>query len=72
MLRLTRQAALLFGAYASLLLAVGVAGFLASAIGIWAAILWGAVLVAALALGGRRRFQRSPGDGYPTRSGPSA
>ena len=60
MLRLTRRAALLFGAYTALLLAVVVAGFLASAIGIWAAILWGAVLVAGLVLYRRQRLQRLP------------
>jgi len=55
MFRLTRRAALLFATYAGLLLAVVVAGFLASAVGIWAAILWGAVVLAALALYGHRR-----------------
>lgn len=62
MLRLTRRAALLFGAYVSLLLAVVVAGFLASAVGLWAAILWGAAVLAGLALYGRRRLQRPPAD----------
>jgi len=60
MLRLTRRAALLFGAYTALLLAVVVAGFLAGAVGIWAAILWGAAILAGLALYGRRRFQQPP------------
>lgn len=58
MLRLTRRAALIFGAYVSLLLAVVGAGFLAGAVGLWAAILWGAAVLAALALYGRRRLQR--------------
>jgi hypothetical protein len=50
MLRLIRRAGLLFGVYASLLLAVGVAGFLGGAVGIWASILWGAAVLAGLAL----------------------
>jgi hypothetical protein len=59
MLRLAGRAALLFGAYASLLLAVVVAGFLGSAIGIWAAILWGVMVVAGIALYGRQRLLSS-------------
>ncbi|HEU4738590.1 MAG TPA: hypothetical protein VFS54_05850 [Solirubrobacterales bacterium] len=62
MLRLTRRAALLFAAYTGLLLAVVAAGFLAGAIGIWAAILWGVVLVAGLGLYGRRRLQQPAED----------
>jgi hypothetical protein len=56
MLRLIRRAALLFGAYSSLLLAVVVAGFLGGAVGIWAAILWGAAILVGLALYGRKRL----------------
>jgi hypothetical protein len=59
MLRLTRRAALLFGAYASPLLAAVVAGFLGNAVGIWAAILWGAAILVGLALYVRQRHQRS-------------
>jgi MFS family permease len=62
MLRVARRAALIFGAYVGPLLAVGVAGFLAAAVGTWAAILWGAAVLAALALYVRRRFQRAPED----------
>jgi hypothetical protein len=62
MLRLTRRAALLFGAYASLLLAVVVAGFLAAAVGIWAAVLWGLALLTALTLYMRQRQQRKSPD----------
>lgn len=62
MLRLTRRAGLLVGAYASLLLAVIAAGFLASAVGVWAAILWGAALIAGLALYARKRLQQAHGD----------
>jgi Flp pilus assembly protein TadB len=50
MLRLTRGAGLLLAAYLALLLAVVIAGFLAAAVGLWAAVLWGVVLVAGLAL----------------------
>jgi len=49
MLRLTRPAALLFVAYLSHLLAIVIAGFLGSAVGIWASILWGAAILAGLA-----------------------
>jgi hypothetical protein len=62
MLRLARRSALLFGAYASLLLAVVVAGFLGGALGIWAAVLWGIALLAGLALYLRQRFQRQAAD----------
>lgn len=58
MLRLTRRAALLFAAYSSLLLAIVIAGFLGSAIGIWASILWGAVVLAGLALYVRAQSRR--------------
>lgn len=58
MLRLVRRAGLLFGAYASLLLAVIVAGFLAGAVGTWAAIVWGAVILTGLAFYGRQRLNR--------------
>lgn len=56
MLRLARRTGLLIGAYVSPLLAVVMAGFLAAAIGTWAAILWGAALLAGLALYGRHRL----------------
>lgn len=50
MLRLTRRAGLLLAAYIGLLLAVIAAGFLAGAVGIWAAILWGAAILIGLVL----------------------
>lgn len=65
MLRLSRRAGLLFASYAAILLAVLIAGFLASAVGVWAAILWGVALLAGLALYARRRTGREEG-------GPSA
>ncbi|HVD39001.1 MAG TPA: hypothetical protein VNC15_09240 [Solirubrobacterales bacterium] len=58
MLRLTRRAALLFGVYSSLLLAVVIAGFLGSAVGIWASILWGAAILAGLGLYVRSQSRR--------------
>jgi hypothetical protein len=58
MRRLGRRAILLFGAYAALLLAVVVAGFIGKAIGVWAAVLWGAVVIAGVVLYGRRRLRR--------------
>lgn len=65
MLRLTRQAALLFVAYATLLLAVVAAGFLAGAVGIWASILWGALLIAGLVLYMRKRLRGPAGEAGP-------
>lgn len=58
MLRLARRAAQLFGAYVLLILAVVAAGFLAGALGIWAAILWGIMILAGLVLYCRRRSSR--------------
>lgn len=53
--RLGRRALLLFGAYTAVILAVVIAGFLGGAIGIWASVLWGAVLLGGLVLYLRRR-----------------
>jgi hypothetical protein len=58
MLRLTRRAGLLFASYLGLLLAIVIAGFLGGAIGIWASILWGAAVLAAVTLYVRRRLQQ--------------
>jgi len=55
MLRLTRRTGLLLVIYVSPLLVALIAGFLAAAVGLWAAILWGVVLVAGLALYIRNR-----------------
>jgi hypothetical protein len=54
--RLTRRTALLLTSYLALLLATIMAGFLATAVGVWAAILWGVVVVAAVAWFGRQRL----------------
>jgi hypothetical protein len=51
---------LVFGAYTALLLAVVIAGFIGQAVGIWASVLWGAVLIGGLVLYGRRRFRQPP------------
>jgi hypothetical protein len=61
-LRLTRRALLVFGIYVAVTLAVIVAGFLGSAVGIWASILWGAAVLAGLALYGRQRLRQSRGE----------
>lgn len=61
MRRLFMRALLLFGTYTALILAVIVAGFLAGAVGIWASVLWGLVLIALVVSLARRR--RSPN--YP-------
>ena len=55
--RLGRRAILVFGAYTALLLAVVIAGFIGQAVDIWAAILWGAVVIAGLVYGRRRLRQ---------------
>jgi predicted MFS family arabinose efflux permease len=54
MRRRGRRAILLFGAYAALLLAVVVAGFIGQAVGVWAAAVWGVAVIAGLILFGRR------------------
>jgi hypothetical protein len=60
--RLLRRALLLFGAYAALLAAVVVAGFLGGAVGIWASILWGLGVLAGIVIYGWRRLRQSRGD----------
>jgi hypothetical protein len=55
MLRLARRSGLILALYVALLLAVVVAGFLGGAVGIWAAVLWGAVVLGGLVLYARRR-----------------
>lgn len=62
MLRLTRRAGLLLIGYVSLLLAVVVAGYLAAALGIWAAVLWGAAILIGLMIYGRQRVDRGHED----------
>lgn len=49
---------LILGGYAALLLAVVIAGFIGSTVGIWASVLWGAVLIGGLVLYGRRRLRQ--------------
>jgi type IV secretory pathway TrbD component len=56
--RLGRRALLLFGAYTAVILAVVIAGFLGGAVGIWASVLWGAVLLGGLVLYLRRRSRQ--------------
>jgi hypothetical protein len=57
--RLGRRAIQLFGVYVALLLAMIVAGFLGSAVGIWATVIWGLSLIGGGALYWRRRPARS-------------
>jgi hypothetical protein len=57
--RLGRRTILVFGIYAALLLAVVIAGFLGQAVGIWAAVLWGVVIIAGVVLYRRRRGVRT-------------
>lgn len=58
MRRLGRKTILIFAAYAALLLAVVIAGFIGQTVGIWASVLWGAILIGGLVLYGRRRFRQ--------------
>jgi hypothetical protein len=61
MARLSRRALWLFLGYAAVLVAVVVAGFLAGAVGLWAALLWGAALLGvALILARQRMALRAP------------
>lgn len=53
--RLGRRALLLFGAYTAVILAVVIAGFLGGAVGIWASVLWGVMLLGGVVLYLRRR-----------------
>jgi hypothetical protein len=57
--RLARRALLLFAAYAAVLAAVVIAGFLGQAVGIWASVLWGVGILAGLAIYGRKRLSES-------------
>jgi hypothetical protein len=57
-MRLLGRAARLFLAYSAVILAVIVAGFLGGAVGIWASILWGLMLVSGIALYRRRQRLR--------------
>lgn len=45
----------MFGIYAAFLLAVGIAGFIGGAVGIWAAVLWGVVVIVGVVLYVQRR-----------------
>jgi hypothetical protein len=71
MLRFARRAGLLFAAYLGPILAVVIAGFLGSVIGIWASVLWGAALAAGLFFYVRHRLQQRREDPQP-QSRPSA
>jgi len=64
MRRLFRKALLLFGTYIAVIVAVIVAGFLGEALGIWAAILWGAGVLAGIAVYARRRHARTALDSH--------
>lgn len=46
----------MFGIYAAVLLAVVIAGFIGQAVGIWAAVLWGVVVIAGVVVYGQRRW----------------
>jgi hypothetical protein len=49
----------IWGPYVALLAAVGFAGFLGSALGIWASILWGVGVLSGIVIYGRRRRHQS-------------
>jgi hypothetical protein len=63
MRRLAFRAIKLFLAYAALLLAVVVAGFLYGALGLWAAILWGCAVVFGVAIYVKKKM---PASGAPS------
>jgi hypothetical protein len=66
MRRLGRRTILIFGIYFAVLLAAVIAGFIGQAVGIWAAVLWGAAFIGGLILYGRRlRPRRVDGTGRP-------
>lgn len=61
MARLFRRALWLFLGYTGVLAAVVLAGFLAGAVGLWAALLWGAALLGvAFILVRQRMVSRAP------------
>jgi hypothetical protein len=62
MRRLGGRAVLLFGAYAAVIIALIVAGFLGAAIGIWASVLWGVALVGGLVFYLRQRSRQPQAD----------
>jgi hypothetical protein len=55
MRRLGGRAILVIGAYVAVILALIVAGFLGSAVGIWASVLWGVALIGGVGFYLRRR-----------------
>ena len=60
--RLAGRTLLLFAAYAGVVLAVVIAGFIGQRVGIWASVLWGLVLIGGVALYIRRRHHRPEAD----------
>jgi hypothetical protein len=58
-MELARRALLGFAVYVSVPAAVIVAGFLYAALGLWATILWGLLILVGLALYGRKRLSQS-------------
>lgn len=48
--RLAGRALLLFAAYAAVILAVVIAGFIGQQVGIWASVLWGTVVICGVVL----------------------
>lgn len=59
MRRLARRTILVFGLYVALLLAVVIAGFIGRAVGIWASVLWGVVVIAGVVLYIWRRREKA-------------
>jgi hypothetical protein len=59
MVRLLRRTLLLLGAYVALLATVVVAGFLGSAVGIWASVFWGVGVLAGVVIYVRQRLART-------------
>ena len=58
MRRLGRRTILVFGIYFAVLLAAVIAGLIGQAVGIWAALLWGAAFIGGLILYGWQRLRQ--------------
>jgi hypothetical protein len=55
--RLLAEPSFLFAAYAAVILAIVIAGFIGQRVGIWASFLWGVVVIGGVVLYIRRRRQ---------------
>jgi hypothetical protein len=61
-IRFLGRAIVVCSTYIAVLLAVVIAGFIGQRVGIWASVLWGALLIACVVLYSRRRGRRASVD----------